>query len=282
MTSTIDNQIDRIRTKLNEADIAIGPPLSEAEIMEFENRNGVGLPEEYRRYLLEIGNECVGPPCYGLVPFGSTPDDMPAGLHIHWTSLPDVRKSFPFTRHWIWGDGGVSTEGAEDEVRNGTICLGTDGCGGDWFLVVTGPDRGIPWMVAFEGIQPICPKRNFLQWFEDWLDGKGPFYGFPGDESHLFPDISGKVGSRTICEEIGQVLWERWDPLNLNSNAQKSGAYRMVADSVYHLITGVAADIMIVELLRSYELSDARANPSNDGKLAVVVAALRQIPPRRR
>jgi len=48
----------------------------------------------------------------------------------------------------------------------------------NWHLIVTGPDRGVPWMLAGEGIQPLCPKRTFLQWYEDWLDGKDSFYGY--------------------------------------------------------------------------------------------------------
>jgi hypothetical protein len=31
-------------------------------------------------------------------------------------------------------------------------------------------------MIAGEGIQPACPKRDFLTWYEDWLDGKDSFY----------------------------------------------------------------------------------------------------------
>lgn len=65
------------------------------------------------------------------------------------------------------------------KLSNGSILLGTDGCGMDWRLIVTGPDRGIPWMISGEGIQPVCPKRTFLQCNEDWLDGLDSFYGFP-------------------------------------------------------------------------------------------------------
>ena len=50
----------------------------------------------------------------------------------------------------------------------------------NWHLIVNGPERGIPWMLCGEGIQPVCPKRTFVQWYEDWLDGRDSFYGYAG------------------------------------------------------------------------------------------------------
>ena len=78
----------------------------------------------------------------------------------------------------VWENDETSDEGDEAQIGWGSICLGTDGCGMNWHLIVTGPDRGVPWMLAGEGIQPLCPKRTFLQWYEDWLDGKDSFYGY--------------------------------------------------------------------------------------------------------
>jgi hypothetical protein len=41
------------------------------------------------------------------------------------------------------------------------------------------PFRLNVWMISGEGVQPACPKRDFLTWYEDWLDGKDSFYAFP-------------------------------------------------------------------------------------------------------
>jgi hypothetical protein len=89
-----------------------------------------------------------------------------------------VREEFPFTAQWIWENDELTDEGSRDQVGHGSICLGTDGCAIYWHLIVTGPERGNVWMICGEGIQPTCPKRDFLTWFEDWLDGKDSFYGF--------------------------------------------------------------------------------------------------------
>jgi len=36
---------------------------------------------------------------------------------------------------------------------------------------ITGPERGNIWWICGEDIQPTAPNWDFLQWFEDWLDG---------------------------------------------------------------------------------------------------------------
>jgi hypothetical protein len=51
----------------------------------------------------------------------------------------------------------------------------------DWVLIVTGPERGNIWFKCGEGITPTIPKRDFLRWFEDWLDGVRDWWG-PGKE----------------------------------------------------------------------------------------------------
>jgi hypothetical protein len=52
-----------------------------------------------------------------------------------------------------------------------------------WHLIVAGPERGNVWTLSSEGIQPTAPKRDFLTWYEDWLDGKGSWYAL-GQSAH--------------------------------------------------------------------------------------------------
>ncbi len=56
-------------------------------------------------------------------------------------------------------------------VHHGALPLGTDGCGMEWCLVVTGPERGQIWQLTSEGAQPLAPRRTFLSWYEYWLEG---------------------------------------------------------------------------------------------------------------
>ena len=88
-----------------------------------------------------------------------------------WTELPHVQKPFPFSKTWVWEGGDLSEEGANEEIHSGSIYLGTDGCGMYWHLIVTGAERGNVWQICGEGLQPTDPKRDFLRWYEEWLDG---------------------------------------------------------------------------------------------------------------
>jgi hypothetical protein len=135
-------QIERISHKIRVKEWEVQPTLATAVVHEFEEAHGVFLPESYRAFITEVGNGCSGPPHYGLSPLGKVPIDSPVPSAEHWIVLPDIGKPFPFTRPWVWESGDESDEGVEADVTNGSICLGTDGCGLFWHLIITGPDRG--------------------------------------------------------------------------------------------------------------------------------------------
>lgn len=170
-------QLDRILKKLQGR--ILNAPISERAVQDFEASHGIQLPDGYREFLLRLGNGGDGPPCYGLGPLGLPANDMPPEQARWWVELRDVRKPFPFTRYWIWDLGQETDEGVREQTHHGSVYIGNDGCGAYWHLIITGPERGNVWMISGEGIQPACPKRDFLTWYEDWLDGKDSFYAFP-------------------------------------------------------------------------------------------------------
>jgi hypothetical protein len=94
-----------------------------------------------------------------------------------WTELPYVAQPFPFTKAWVWENDEISAEGSFEQVNHGCIYIGNDGCGMYWLLIVTGAERGNMWMICGEGMQPTSPKRDFLTWFEEWLDGTREWWG---------------------------------------------------------------------------------------------------------
>ncbi len=177
----MQDQLQRIANKLRARQVTLRPALSEEEVDAFEARHGVVLPADYRAFLITLGNGGVGPPHYGLVPLGAGPSDGPPDERAFWRALPQVREPFPFTQPWVWEADEVSNEGTWEDVRRGSLYLGTEGCGMNWHLVLTGPERGVPWQLTGEGIAPVMPRRSFLQWYEDWLDGRDSFYGCQGN-----------------------------------------------------------------------------------------------------
>jgi hypothetical protein len=173
----IAERIARVAAKVRERKMHVGACMSNTELVAFEKRFGISLPEEYREFLLRIGNGAPGPPAYGLIKLAE-PSKGTADYRSHTLEgLASMRKLFPFTKPWVWESGDASDEGTDEQIGNGQLYLGTDGCGMDWFLIVTGPERGNVWMICGEGIQPTLPKRCFLRWFEDWLDGIRDWWG---------------------------------------------------------------------------------------------------------
>jgi hypothetical protein len=170
-TTAIPDRVARIAQKSRDRRVRLGAPLSEDEVRRFEQRHGVSLPESFRSFLLQIGNGGAGPPEYGLAALGEPAHDMRAEEARLWSELPHVREPFPFTKPWVWEEGDLSEEGTSGQIRHGCIYVGNDGCGMYWYVIVTGPERGNVWMICGEGMQPTSPKRDFLQWYEDWLDG---------------------------------------------------------------------------------------------------------------
>jgi hypothetical protein len=166
----MEDQLGRLRGKIAAAGIRLNPCLSLPAVESFERAHGILLPAAFRLFLLHIGNGGKGPPGYGIPPLGSGPLSSYQPQAQYWQELPDVARPFPFTKAWVWERGERTTEGTHEQVNHGSIYIGEDGCGQDWHLIVTGPERGNVWNFDWAGISPTEPRRDFLQWYEDWLD----------------------------------------------------------------------------------------------------------------
>ncbi|MQY38899.1 hypothetical protein SRB17_69140 [Streptomyces sp. RB17] len=139
----------------------------------FEAEHQVVLPEPYRTFVAEVTDGSYqGPPEYGLV-----------GL-AEGGGRQRLSEPFPLTRMWLWeggDDGGYENPEAviERVVRDGSIVLGTDGCGMDWHLIVSGPHRGHIWLITGEGAAPFgtefghtTAEPGFAGWVRHWADGR--------------------------------------------------------------------------------------------------------------
>ena len=144
-----------------------GAPLGAEEVERFEQEHKIRLPEPYRDFVINVANGAVGPAHYGLVALGAPSSNGPG----HSISRGSLAKPFPLVESWLW-------EGSEDindvdvlerieEVHTvGGLPLGTDGCGMDYALIVTGEARGQVWMLSGEFALPVATD------FGAWLRGE--------------------------------------------------------------------------------------------------------------
>lgn len=170
--TAIRERVDRVARNLARAHKYMNPCLREWAVAGFERHFDVQLPSAYRQFLLRVGNGGWGPPTGGLFSLGEPPDEL-GELRRLWAELPWVRTPFPFTdrteqRDWRQTDFGC-------------ICLGYEGCGMTWQLVVTGPEAGNVWFddPNSQVIAPAGPPRDFLGWYETWLEEQDWFSDDP-------------------------------------------------------------------------------------------------------
>lgn len=162
----------------------LNPCLQEEQIQGFERQWGVALPEEYRWFLINVGNGGAGP-YYGLWPLGVVDDYNKKRTQ---TILNDLRKPFPHTGQW---NEKTALDRAEDREAykefnrwyfsndrvQGSIAISHQGCGYYEFLVFSGPERGNMWhdgRCSGRGFKPATShsggRLSFLEWYQRWLD----------------------------------------------------------------------------------------------------------------
>jgi hypothetical protein len=159
--TTLDAEIILLRNRLAKTDLKFNALASTDFIEQFEQDNEVILPTEYRLFIQHIGNGGDGPPFYGIEPLG---------YDERWLTFENIGKPFPFAEQWIWEDDVVENVELKNKVFDGNLYLGTDGCGMNWVLIISGVQRGFIWQLSDVGISPCKPAMTFLQWFNKWLD----------------------------------------------------------------------------------------------------------------
>lgn len=159
-------RIAQIQTKLaalpTTEKAVLGPPLTEAQISDFEDSHGVLLPEEFRQFLTRIGHGGYGP-TYGLLPMERWVSRQ--------TGVGQLAESFPIVPDLDIPQG-PADQGEFAGSFPGTITVVYRGCSDFTLLVVTGPGRGRLVEVNDEGF--FAPRfhtdSGFLPWYERWLD----------------------------------------------------------------------------------------------------------------
>lgn len=164
------------------------PPIGSVAVRSFEKEHGILLPEPYRTFVAEVSDGLrAGPPYYGLLPLAQTPRDWGSGRPGRLLAEP-----FPLTGAWLWEAEGDEVALPEQEFEDrtapvyddGSLLLGTDGCGMYWHLIVTGPQRGHVWLIDENGAIPFGTRQGtclmpgtpgFLGWVTRWAQGRSWF-----------------------------------------------------------------------------------------------------------
>lgn len=131
----------------------VNPPIDEQLLASFETEQHVVLPDDYKRFLVEVGDGGAGPH-YGLLPFGRS------------LGPGDIRKPFPLTEAFTPDD----SDDIQDRHFDGYLLLSSMGCGYWSFLVVTGPAAGTVWEDFLAGDGGLRPTgHSFASWYNAWL-----------------------------------------------------------------------------------------------------------------
>jgi hypothetical protein len=150
-----EHQVAEIRQSLASLGLRLGPVLSPGGVAAFERRHGVALPPGFRRFILEAGNGGDGPG-HGLLAF----DPLSAQARL--------THPFPLEQAWVWDDEEAPDAERLTACRDGWLSIGSEGCGMDWVLIVTGAQRGKVWSIEDQGAQPCAPGLDFLAWYATW------------------------------------------------------------------------------------------------------------------
>ena len=203
-------QLQRIQQKLAQAKAAdkdlqvfgasshkyhLNPPVTEAEVLAFEKKYGVRLPECYRTFMLTIGDakakklDFIAGPYYGLYAFGTQVDDLlyegseiylkaPCALSPDMTQEEWEKLSAPLeTDEEELEEEGYVIEVEDNyieecgKVFGGLLPLGSQGCTYYHALVLNGKYAGRVVNVDLDLAQPkFAFETNFLDWYERYLD----------------------------------------------------------------------------------------------------------------
>jgi len=150
----------------------LDPTLDEEAIASFESRHNIRLPEDYRAFLLHLGNGGAGPYC-GLLALeqwhlcvGDVAARVPRPMRGFLASLSPLRSGQVLQSEWE-----TDLTPYEWHPYQGAITLGHQGSTFYTLLIVSGEARGRVVYVDTAGNPPYFVRNaDFLSWYERWLE----------------------------------------------------------------------------------------------------------------
>ncbi len=160
----------------------LGPCLEESTIRSIEQQHRLIIPDDYRRFLMEVGNGGAGP-VWGLF-------HLEESIQRAYADTPDFfEQPFPHIVAWEEPDEVCGTE--NNEYATGSLPICNFGCAIKFILILIGPEQGNIWLddrATCNGIAPLTKVDgeiywpyyetalssgthvDFYTWYNTWLD----------------------------------------------------------------------------------------------------------------
>lgn len=184
----IDERIKVIMKKMEELAVSKNPeypcgefppkwdkPFKEERVVKFEEKNGIKLPPDYRRFITTVASAGTQP-FYGLYSLFDKSIERPA---FDKPFIATVRKPLLYEELEQLDD--EECDKIYENLHCGFVPLCTEGCGMDSILIVNSEDEetyGTVWYFDFAndaGTLPLINPKNgktmdFLDWLEYYVD----------------------------------------------------------------------------------------------------------------
>ena len=187
--SQFSEQLERIRHKLEIARKSdprflvfgadwhryrLAPPVAEEALKALEEKHQIELPADFRAFVTNIGdglNDPKWPDHGGAGPYYGIIDVKTMLSHTDATAAPMFA---PDIADQAWAEIQQKVDDGEirvGEVIRGSALLASQGCSYCSLLILQGPDKGRIVNFDDEGTKPrFAFEKNFLDWYERWLD----------------------------------------------------------------------------------------------------------------
>ncbi|WP_394795493.1 SMI1/KNR4 family protein [Armatimonas sp.] len=205
-----------------------GPSPTEDELATRERELGIRLPEDYRQFLLQIGNGGFGPG-HGLRYFPvkepeyePSDDSLPFELRYEASINPrptEFRIPFPF-------DSLVYAE-----ATTGYLEIADFGCGSFEVLVVAGSEYGNVWCLGADYASPVNEpdRRTFKDWYLEWLTAMRNTArqggGLKLTLSYTPSSPTRPTSFSKTCSPGSNLPMHRWQERNNRNNAEQKMEY---------------------------------------------------------
>lgn len=168
----IENQIERIKLKLDDKGITLNKPITMEKIFEFENRYNIKLPKELVAFYTQIGNSGIK-----CIEYEKDGEEWEVELYLddlysfeNFKFNPKLINQEFTLENTFWE---CWNENQKDNfnwngLQYGNIEILDLGCAMTYHIILNGKHQGEVWKFTEMGV--ISTKLNFLDWFEVWLD----------------------------------------------------------------------------------------------------------------